>query len=67
MTKIRYAIAIDSMMHTMVCIHLDFSHGICVVSRYMANPNISISASCRWSLRYFQCTVDTCLKFGRCN
>lgn len=47
MTKISYASAIDNMMHAVVCIHLDFSHGICVVSRYMANPNISISASCK--------------------
>jgi len=38
MKKVPYASAVDSLMYVMVCIRLDITHVIGVVSRFLSNP-----------------------------
>ena len=38
MTKVPYALAVGSLMYTMIATRLDITFGVGVVSWYMANP-----------------------------
>ena len=38
MSKVPYALAIDSLMYAIVCTRLDIAHAVRVVSRYMSRP-----------------------------
>ena len=63
--KILDASIIGSIMYSMVCTRLDLSHGISVVSRYMADPGIEHWHALKWLLRYLRRTTDYGILFKK--
>lgn len=45
MSHVPYASAVGSIMYAMVCTRPDISHAVSVVSRFMGNPGVDLSAS----------------------
>ena len=54
MSKFPYTSAVGSLMYVMICTHLDLSHAVSVVSRYMANPRKEHWKAVQWIFRYLR-------------
>ena len=52
-------------MYAMLCIRLDISHAVNVVSRYMSNPSKVHWQAVKLILRYLKDTSSVCLEFGK--
>ena len=63
MSVIPYSSTIGSLMYAMVCTHLDISHAIGVVSRFLANPGKAYWEVVKWIFRYLRGTSKVCLSF----
>ena len=63
MSKVPYALAIDSLMYAMVCTRSDIAHAVGVVSRLMSRPGKQLLEAVKWILRYQISSLDTCLCF----
>ena len=50
MSKVPYALAIGNLMYVMVCIRLDITHAMGVLSRYMSHPRIEYWNVVKWIL-----------------
>ena len=53
MSKFPYTSAVGSLMYAMICTHLDLSHAVSVVSRYMANPGKEHWKAVQWIFDIF--------------
>jgi ATP-binding cassette subfamily B (MDR/TAP) protein 1 len=65
MSRVPYSSAVGSLMYAMVCSHLDLSHALSVVSRFMANPGKEHWRVVQWIFRYLRGTSNACLQFGK--
>ncbi|GJR87473.1 retrovirus-related pol polyprotein from transposon TNT 1-94 [Tanacetum coccineum] len=65
MAKVPYALAVGSVMYTMVCTRPDIAHAVGVVSRFMSNPGREHWESVKWLLRYLKGTSKTTFCFSR--
>ena len=52
-------------MYAMVCIRLDLSQAISMVSKYMYYPNKGHWEAVKWILRYIKRTIDVRLVFEK--
>ena len=59
MSKVPYALAIDSLMYAMVCTRPDIAHAVGVVSRFMSRPGKQHWEAVKWILRYLKGSSDT--------
>ena len=50
MSDVPYSSAVSSLMCAMVCTRPDLSHAVCVVSRYMHNPEKTLLGGCEVDL-----------------
>jgi ATP-binding cassette subfamily B (MDR/TAP) protein 1 len=53
MSRVSYSSAVGSLMYAMVCSHLDLSHALSVVSRFMANPGKEHWRTVQWIFQIF--------------
>ena len=67
MEKIPYANIVGFVMYAMICTHPDLSHGISVLSRFMADPDREHWYALKWLLRYIKGTLSKGLVFGNAN
>ncbi|XP_057771095.1 secreted RxLR effector protein 161-like [Salvia miltiorrhiza] len=65
MANVPYANAVGSIMYIMICTRPDLSHGISVVSRYMADPGKYHWEALKWVLRYLKGAFDLGILFKR--
>ena len=63
MSKVPYALAIDSLMYAMVCTRPNIAHAMGIVSRFMSRPRKQHWEAIKWILRYLKGSLDTCLCF----
>ena len=63
MSKVPYALAIDSLMYAMVCIRSNIAHVVEVVNRFMSRPGRQHWEAVKWIPRYLRGSSDTCLYF----
>lgn len=63
MSKFSYARTIGRIMYAMVCICLDISQTLSMVSRYMDNPGKRYWKTVNWILRYLKGGSDIGLTF----
>ncbi|PKA49079.1 Retrovirus-related Pol polyprotein from transposon TNT 1-94 [Apostasia shenzhenica] len=52
-------------MYAMICIRLDLSHAVSVVSRYITNPGKEHWNALKWILHYLKGTSDCGLLFEK--
>ena len=64
MSVIPYSSEIGSLMYAMVCTHLDISHVVGVVSKFLANPGKAHWEAMKWIFKYLRGTLKVCLSFG---
>ena len=64
MSKVPYALAVRSLMYSMVCTRPDIAHVVGVVSKYMRHPRIEHWNEIKWILRYLRGTSSKHLHFG---
>lgn len=67
MSPVPNANAIESLMYVMICIKLDISHAVGVVSGYMANLGRQRWNAVKWVLQYARATHDNCISFNDCS
>jgi antitoxin component HigA of HigAB toxin-antitoxin module len=67
MSKVPYALAIESLMYAMGCTRPDIAHAVGVVSKYMSNPRKQHWEVVKWILRYLRGTSDMSLCFTCAN
>ena len=65
MSKVPCVNAVGCLMYLMVCIRLDISHAVSVVSRYMANPGKKRRNAVKWIFRYLTGTRDFSILFDQ--
>ncbi|GKA16113.1 hypothetical protein Tco_0695860 [Tanacetum coccineum] len=65
MDKVPYALAVGSVMYTMVCTRPDIAHAVGVVSRFTSNPGREHWEAVKWLLRYLKGTSKATLCFSR--
>ncbi|KAF2308258.1 hypothetical protein GH714_039520 [Hevea brasiliensis] len=65
MSSVPYSSAVGSIMYAMVCTRPDISHGVGVVSRYMACPGKEHLQAVKWILRYVNGTTNVGLTFDK--
>jgi len=58
MSHVPYCSAVGSLMYAMVCIRLDLSHAVSVLSCYMHNPEKYHWEAMKWILRYVKGSID---------
>ena len=61
MSIIPYSSTIGSLIYVMVCTHLDISHAIGVVNKFLANPGKAHRETVKWIFRYLRGTSKVCL------
>ena len=64
MAKVPYALAIGSLMYTMVYTRPNIGYAVGVVSKFMSNPSKAHWEAVKWILRYLRGTIEKCLYFG---
>ncbi|GJU46168.1 retrovirus-related pol polyprotein from transposon TNT 1-94 [Tanacetum coccineum] len=64
MSRVPYALAVGSLMFTMICTRLNIAHAVGVVSRYMAEPGRGHWEAVKRILRYIKGTSDVALCYG---
>ena len=64
MSKVPYALAVESLMYAMVCTRLDIAYAGGVVRRYMNNPGKEHWKVVQWILMYLRATTSHALCFG---
>ena len=63
MSKVPYALAMESLMYFIVCTRPNIPHAVEFVSRYMIHPRIEHWNGVKWILRYLRGTSTKCLHF----
>ena len=64
MPVIPYSSEIGSLMYGMVCTRPNISHGVRVISKFLANPGKAHWEVVKWIFRYLRGTSKVCLSFG---
>ncbi|KAK4397944.1 Retrovirus-related Pol polyprotein from transposon TNT 1-94 [Sesamum angolense] len=67
MKNIPYSNAIGSVMYLMVSTRPDIAYAVSCLSRYMSNAGLPHWEALKWLLRYLNGSIDTGIKFSRCN
>ncbi|GJV67265.1 retrovirus-related pol polyprotein from transposon TNT 1-94 [Tanacetum coccineum] len=65
MAKVLYALAIGSVMYTMVCTRPDIAHAVGLGSRFMSNPEREHWEMVKWLLCYLKGSLEATLCFSR--
>ena len=60
---IPYSSAVGSLMYVMVCTHLDISHVVGVVRKFLANPGRAHWEAVKWIFRCLKGTSNVCSRF----
>lgn len=64
MSRVPYALAIGSIMYTMICTCPDVSYALSVTSRYQSNPGDAYWVAVKNILKYLRRTKDKFLVYG---
>ncbi|GKE93472.1 retrovirus-related pol polyprotein from transposon TNT 1-94, partial [Tanacetum coccineum] len=65
MAKVLYALAVGSVMYTMVYTRPDIAHAVGLISRFMSNPRMEHCEVVKWLLRYLKRTSKAALCFNK--
>ena len=64
MQKVSYALAVGSLMYTMICMRSDIAYAVGVTSIFLVNPNKEHWAIVKWIFRYIRRSYKVRLSFG---